>query len=73
MEKKFIFFLYPFFLYANYSGSGPHEVVISGDNYTLSNGQSIEYTLYTPADINHVTQVTPVSYTHLTLPTTPYV
>ena len=56
--KKFIFFLYPFFLYANYSDSGPHEVVISVDNFTLSNGQSIEYTFYTPADINHITQVT---------------
>ena len=58
MEKKFIFFLYPFFLYANYSGSGPHEVVISGDNYTLSNGQSIEYRLYNPANIDYTTQLT---------------
>ncbi|MEL1231095.1 MAG: alpha/beta fold hydrolase [Candidatus Neomarinimicrobiota bacterium] len=57
MEKKFIFFLYPFFLYANYSSSGPHEVVISGDNYTLSNGQSIEYRLYNPANIDHTAQV----------------
>ena len=53
--KKFIFFLYPFlFLYANYSDSGPHEVVISGDNFTLSNGQSIEYRLYNPANIDHI-------------------
>jgi len=56
--KKFIYFLYPFFLYANYSDSGPHEVVISVDNFTLSSGQSIEYTFYTPADINHITQIT---------------
>ena len=57
MTNIIIFFL-PFFLYANYSDSGPHEVVISVDNFTLSSGQSIEYTLYTPADINHITQVT---------------
>ena len=56
--KKFIFFLYPLLLYANYSDSGPHEVVISVDNFTLSSGQSIEYTFYTPADINHITQIT---------------
>ena len=56
--KKFIFFLYPLLLNANYSDSGPHEVVISVDNFTLSNGQSIEYTLYTPANINYMTQVT---------------
>ena len=56
--KKLIFFLYPFFLYANYSDSGPYEVVISVDNFTLSSGQSIEYNLYTPADINYITQVT---------------
>ena len=56
--KKFIFILYPFLLYANYSNSGPHEVVISVDNFILSSGQSIEYTFFTPADINHITQVT---------------
>ena len=56
--KKIIFFLYPFILYANYTESGPYEVVISVDNFILSSGQSIEYTLYTPAEINHITQVT---------------
>ena len=56
--QKIIFFLFPFFLYANYSNSGPHEVVISVDNFTLSNGQSIEYTFFIPAEINHTTHVT---------------
>ena len=56
--KKLIYFLYPFFLYADYSDSGPHEVATLVDNFTLSSGQSIEYTFYTPADINHITQIT---------------
>ena len=55
--KKIIFFLIPFLLYANYSDSGPHEVVTSIDNFTLTTGQLIEYTFCKPAEINHTTQV----------------
>tara|TARA_A100001035_G_C27749856_1_gene485879 strand:+ start:269 stop:1429 length:1161 start_codon:yes stop_codon:yes gene_type:complete len=58
MTRNIIIFLLPFFLYANYSDNGPHEVVTSIDNFTLTSGQSIEYTFYKPAEINHTTQVT---------------
>ena len=57
MRNINIFFL-PFLLYANYSDSGPYEVVTSINNFTLTSGQSIEYTFYKPAEINHTTQVT---------------
>ena len=57
MRNIIIFFL-PFLLYANYSDSGPYEVVTSINNFTLTSGQSIEYTFYKPAEINHTTQVT---------------
>ena len=58
MMRNLIIFLLPFFLYANYSDRGPHEVVTSIDNFTLTDGQSIEYTFYEPVEINHITQVT---------------
>ena len=58
MTRNIIIFLLPFFLYANYSDNGPHEVITSIDNFTLTSGQSIEYTFYKPAEINHTTQVT---------------
>ena len=57
MIRNIIIFLLPFFLYANYSDNGPYEVVTTIDNFTLTTGQLIEYTLYKPAEINHTTQV----------------
>ena len=58
MMRNIIIFFLPFLLYANYSDSGPYEVVTSINNFTLTSGQSIEYTFYKPAEINHTTQVT---------------
>ena len=46
------------FLYSNYSNTGPNEVSVSSDIFTLSSGQSIEYRFYNPANIDHSTQVT---------------
>ena len=63
MMRNIIIFLLPFFLYANYSNSGPYEVVKSIDNFTLTSGQTIECTFYTPAEINHIIQVTLVHAT----------
>tara|TARA_B100000900_G_scaffold404826_1_gene413676 strand:- start:36 stop:1223 length:1188 start_codon:yes stop_codon:yes gene_type:complete len=45
-------------LYSNYSNTGPNEVSISSDIFTLSSDQSIEYRFYNPANIDHTTQVT---------------
>ena len=58
MMRILFFLLFPLILYANYSDIGPHEVVISGDDFILSSGQSIEYLFYAPNDIEHTTQVT---------------
>ena len=58
MMRNIIIFFLPFLLYANYSDSVPYEVVTSINNFTLTSGQSIEYTFYKPAEINHTTQVT---------------
>ncbi|MEL1226774.1 MAG: hypothetical protein VW963_08520 [Candidatus Neomarinimicrobiota bacterium] len=46
------------FLYSNYSNTGPNEVSVSSDIFTLSSGQSIEYRFYNPANIDHSTQLT---------------
>ena len=58
MMRILFFLLFPLILYANYSDIGPHEVLISGDDFILSSGQSIEYLFYAPNDIEHTTQVT---------------
>ncbi len=57
MKKILICFIHGILL-SNYSDTGPYEVSVSTDDFTLSNGQSIEFAYYAPMEIQHTTQVT---------------
>ncbi|MEL1236478.1 MAG: hypothetical protein VXA61_07355, partial [Candidatus Neomarinimicrobiota bacterium] len=39
------------FLYSNYSNTGPNEVSVSSDIFTLSSGQSRDCSVYRPGDV----------------------
>ena len=55
--KKILFCFIHAILLSNYSETGPYEVSVLSDIFTLSSGHSIEYSFYTPVELIHNTQV----------------